>query len=665
MSAAKLKHCSIEHDTDGIAWLTLDDPAASVNTLSSAMLDALEQTLETVEAGERPRGLVIRSAKSGFIAGANVEELEGIRSSEDADALIARGQNLMDRIERLGIPTVARIRGHCLGGGLELALACRYRVADRDPGTRLGLPEVRIGIHPGFGGTVRLPDRIGAPDALDLMLSGRTIDGRAAQRLGLVDHAVSAWALDDAVRALIARDPGPGRPPGWKRALATLPGRYALRPWLERRLRRQARREHYPAPYALLDLWVRHGGDSAARRMRAERESLARLIEHPTAANLIRVFRLQDRLKREARSRDTQVPRRVHVIGAGTMGGDIAAWLALNGCQVTLVDERDEAIAATLKRARALFEKRLKRPERVTAALDRLTPDPDNHGVERADVAIEAIVEDLDAKRQLYAALEPRLPKDAVLATNTSSIPLERLAEGLEYPERLIGLHFFNPVAKMPLVEVVAGAGSDKSSLARGQALIARADKLPLRVKSGPGFLVNRLLMPYMLESAKRHAEGTPRADVDEAAKRFGMPMGPLELADSVGLDVCLAAAEVMAQAQGLQIPQAMRDRVQQGHLGRKSGRGFYQYDDKGQPQRERVTLSSAALERLGRELIEPLLAEAERCRNEGVVADSDLVDAGAIFGTGFAPFRGGPLRYRAQEGRDGEPVTAAAADTG
>jgi len=648
------RHCRTVRDADGIAWLTLDVQGATANTLSAEVLSELEARCAALRV-DPPRGLVIRSGKSGFIAGANVRELDTLESAEAARALIERGQALMDDIAAFAWPTVALIRGHCLGGGLELALACRYRICDRDPGTRLGLPEVRLGIHPGFGGSARLPDRVGAPAALDLMLSGRTIDGRAARRIGLVDHALSPWQLDDAARNLVLQNPGGSRPRAWKRALNTAPARAVLRPIMERRLRQRVRAAHYPAPYAALDLWARHATDPMPERVRAERDSLVRLVEGPTAANLIRVFLLQDRLKSEARTDATPVPQRVHVIGAGAMGGDIAAWLALHGRRVTLADEHPEAIAATLKRARALFERRLKRPERVTAALDRLIPDPGGYGAAVSDLVIEAITENLEAKRALYRELEPRLRDDAVLATNTSSLPLEHLAEGLTRPGRLIGLHFFNPVAKMPLVEVVAGRTSDAGSLDRGQALMAAADKLPLRVRSGPGFLVNRLLMPYMLGAAQRCADGTQREAIDEAAKRFGMPMGPLELADSVGLDVCLAAADVMAEAQGTAVPSNLRAQVEAGHLGRKTGQGFYRYE-RGKAKRERIRMAAAALDELAGALLQPLLDEAERCRDDGVVADADLVDAGAIFGTGFAPFRGGPLHYAARRGEDRNP---------
>lgn len=659
------RHLQIETDESDIAWLTLDVAGASANTLSSEVLAELDQALERLEQAP-PRALVIQSAKSGFIAGANVEELGRLETPEQTRELIERGQRLMDRLASFPRPTIALIRGYCMGGGLELALACRYRIADNDPGTRLALPEVQLGIHPGFGGSARLPDIVGALPALDLMLSGRSVDGRAAKRMGLVDHALSPWQLETAARHLVHAAPAPQRLPRWQRALTMAPARWALRPIMVRRLRQRVRREHYPTPYALLDLWVRHGGRDLAARINAERDSLVRLVDHPTAGNLIRVFLLRERLKREARAHD-DTPGRIHVIGAGTMGGDIAAWMALHGHRVTLSDERPQAIADARKRAHSLFQRQLKRPARVTAALDRLIGDPDSQGVATADVVIEAIVEEREAKQTLYRRIEPQMRADAILATNTSSLPLETLADALAQPGRLIGLHFFNPVTKMPLVEIVAGAASEAAALDRGQALMAAAGKLPLRVKSGPGFLVNRLLMPYMLRAAKLHEDGTGREALDAAAKRFGMPMGPLELADSVGLDVCVAAGDIIAEAYGFEVPQDLRRRVESGELGRKSGRGYYTYDRKGQPKRERNRPDAAMLERLGEDIIRPLLDEAERCRDEGVVADGDLVDAGAVFGTGFAPFTGGALHFRAMQGAtpDGpakptEPMPAA-----
>jgi 3-hydroxyacyl-CoA dehydrogenase/enoyl-CoA hydratase/3-hydroxybutyryl-CoA epimerase len=652
---ATLRHMQLELDAAGIAWLSLDVADSSANTLSSDVLGELEQVLDRLENDTEARALVIASAKKGFIAGADVHEIGRLGSADEARALIERGQSVMDRIAGLRRPTVALIRGHCLGGGLELALACRYRVSDDDPGTRLGLPEVQLGIHPGFGGSARLPQLVGPLAALDLILSGRTIDGKAARRMGLVDYALSPWQMEAAARHLAHAAPAAHRPRVWQRALNTYPARLALRPIMQRKLRQRVRPEHYPAPYAALDLWVRSGGQSLEKRLQAERDSLVRLIDAPAAGNLIRVYGLRERLRGEARGQPVDLPRHVHVVGAGTMGGDIAAWLALNGHRVTLSDERPEAIAKALKRAQSLFKRQLKRHARIQAAQDRLIGDDAGQGAAVADLVIEAIVEQREAKRELYRRLEAQMRPDAVLATNTSSLPLEQLADALERPGRLIGLHFFNPVAKMPLVEIVAGEASESSALDRGQALMAAVGKLPLRVKSGPGFLVNRLLMPYMLKAAKLFDGGTPRETIDEAAKRFGMPMGPLELGDAVGLDICVAAGDVIGQAYGFEVPDGLRRRALRGDLGRKSGEGYYIYDRKGRPKRQKQKHDAAALDKLGLELLTPLLDEAERCRDESVVADGDLVDAGAIFGTGFAPFTGGPLHYRAKTA--GEPA--------
>ena len=643
------RHWRLTRDDEGIAWLTLDVQGAGANVLSREVLAELEAVLEAVEA-EPPRGLVIRSGKpNGFIAGADVREFTRLGSEDEALTLVRRGQALMDRLEALPCPTVALIHGFCVGGGLELALACRWRVAEDDPRTRLGLPEVRLGIHPGFGGTARGIALLGPLPALDLMLTGRTVDARQARRLGLVDHAVPRRHLETAVRRLVAERPPRRQPPRLQRAL-TLPGpRHAAAWLLERRLSRHARRAHYPAPYALIGLWRRHGGGDARAMIEAEARSVARLIATTTARNLVRVFLLGERLKGFGKGEAPPV-RHVHVIGAGTMGGDIAAWCALRGLAVTLTDTRLEALGSAVARAAKLFRRRLRDPRRVTAALDRLTPDPAGAGARRADVVIEAIVEDLEAKRALFARVERDAPAHALLATNTSSIPLEEIAAALEAPERLVGLHFFNPVAKMRLVEVVTGESTGETAARRACAFVRGIDRLPLPVRSAPGFLVNRALMPYLLEAVALEAEGVHPAHIDEAALAFGMPMGPIELADTVGLDVCLAVAEVLGAHLGRSVPERLRALVQDGRLGRKSGQGFYAWRE-GSPRRPRPPRDAHPPQDLTQRLIYPLLNELVACLREGVVSDPDLADAGLVYGAGFAPFRGGPMHYALDEG--------------
>jgi 3-hydroxyacyl-CoA dehydrogenase/enoyl-CoA hydratase/3-hydroxybutyryl-CoA epimerase len=593
--------------------------------------------------------VVISAKKSGFMAGADIKAFTGITSAEGGYRLIHAGQQVFDRLEALSCPTVAAIHGFALGGGLELALACRYRVAAADERLSLGFPEVQLGIHPGFGGTVRSVRLIGVRAAMEMMLTGKSVRAQKALRLGLIDRLVPESELHAAARQLILDPPPPHRPSLTERALSW-PG---VRPLVQRSLvgqvAQKVRREHYPAPYAIIDLWVRYGAHGAAA-FEAEARSIAQLFTTETARNLIRVFLLQDRLK--ALGGKPAMPlERVHVVGAGVMGGDIAAWSALRGLQVTLQDRESGLIEPALKRARALFEKRLRDPAQVTQALGRLTADVPGDGVAQADVVIEAIFESLQAKRELYAALEPRMKPGAILATNTSSIVLEHLAEHLIDPRRLAGLHFFNPVPQMPLVEVIHTATTDPAVLETAIAFTRKLDKLPVPCRSAPGFIVNRVLMPYLHEAMYAAQQGVPIAVIDEAAMGFGMPMGPIELADVVGLDVAAHVGEIIAADLGRPTPSLsrLRELVALGKLGRKSGAGFYLWKD-GKPVKPAVSAEAAPADLIDR-LILVLVNECAACLRERIADDADLIDAAVIFGTGFAPFRGGPLAYARSRG--------------
>lgn len=641
MTDTNTQHWRLETDADGIAWLHFNKADGSTNVLSSATLSELETQLIAVNE-QRLRGLVILSDKAnGFIAGADVKEFTALTDKASAIALIERGQAVIDRIAKLPFPTLAMIHGFCLGGGLELALACRYRIAEDE--SRLGLPEVRLGIHPGFGGSVRLPPLVGAPAAMDLMLSGRTLRARAAAKIGLVDYAVPQRHLQRAARRMILDAPTPKRARGWKACTNHQWARPLLARLFKQQVAKRAREDHYPAPYALIDLWRKYG-DQPLRMLPEEARSVANLIVTPTAQNLVRVFLLQDRLKALGRADDFKAEH-VHVIGAGVMGGDIAAWCALRGLHVTLQDQTPERVAPAIKRAYALFQQQLKLPRLVNAAMDRLVPDCHGRGVICADVVIEAIYENREAKQALYSQLEPQLKPGALLATNTSSIPLQELCTVLQQPSRLVGLHFFNPVAKMQLIEVVSSPTTDPQQAAHAAAFARRIDRLPLPVTSTPGFLVNRILMPYLLEAVNIEAEGVPPNIIDKAALDFGMPMGPILLADTVGLDICLSVAQILAQGQDDLVPARLRERVLAGRLGKKTGQGFYRYA-KGKP----IPVHSASKPHVPMDLSDRLmlrlLNEAVACLREGVVTDADLLDAGVIFGTGFAPFRGGPMHY-------------------
>ncbi len=641
-------HWRLDTDADGIAWLALDRQGEATNVLSRSVLEELENHLAAL-AEDRPTGLVFLSAKpNGFLAGADITEFTRIRTEREALELIRRGQDVMTRIASLPFPTLAMIHGFCVGGGLELALACDYRVARDDPSTRLGLPEVRLGIHPGFGGTVRLPPLVGGIQALDLILSGRTLDARRARRIGLVDHAVPERHLRAAARHLILHRP-PRHRPDWRGRLSNwAPVRPLVASLSRRRLAARVSARHYPAPYAALDLW-RRLADRPAAMMQAEAASVARLVTGESSRNLVRAFFLNERMKGLGKA-DRFEGRHVHLVGAGVMGGDIAAWCALRGFFVTLQDQSPERIAPALQRAHRLFQRRLRVPRRVQEAMDRLLPDPEAAFVHRADLVIEAIFEDREAKQALYRELEPRMKPEAILATNTSSIPLQELAPALARPERLVGLHFFNPVAKMQLVEIVCGPDTAEETQALARAFTRRIDRLPLPVSSSPGFLVNRVLMPYLLEAVELESEGVPAPAIDRAATDFGMPMGPIELADTVGLDVCLHVARILGEELGTEVPERLQRLVEQGHLGRKSGAGFYHYR-KGRPVKPRQRAVTAT--DLQDRMILRLLNEAVACLREGVVADADLLDGGMIFGTGFAPFRGGPMHYITQRGAE------------
>ena len=638
-----VSHWHLETDAENIAWLHADNQGTHTNVLSADVLVQFEQFLVELKS-QKPRGLVILSdKKNGFFAGADVRAFTPMESKEKALELIQGGQHVLDQLATLPFPTACVIHGFCLGGGLELALACRYRIARDDVETRLGLPEVRLGIHPGFGGSVRLVALIGALKAMDLMLTGRTVSGRQAARLGVVDHAVPDRQLRTAAVRMIKDAPKPHRPAFSERLTNQRFVRPLLASVLRRQVRPRAREEHYPAPYALIDLWLRHA-DSPHRMMAAEAESVAGLITGQTAQNLVRCFFLQERLK--SLGRDAEFPaRHVDVVGAGVMGGDIAAWCALRGVSVTLQDQSPERIAPAIGRAASLFQQKLKVRHKVTEALDRLMPDHRGMSVEKADVVIEAIFEDRTAKQDLYRALEPRLKDSAILATNTSSIPLEELAPVLARPERLVGLHFFNPVAKMQLVEVVRGTGTDQNIVDKAVVFTRAIDRLPLPVISKPGFLVNRILMPYLLEAVVLESEGVPAPIIDQAARRFGMPMGPVELADTVGLDVCLHVARILCEQMDFPVPERLERLVGEGRLGRKSGSGFYEYH-KGKPIRKKIPGSYSPPVDLIDRMVLRMVNESVACLREGVVADNDLLDAGMVYGSGFAPFRGGPLHY-------------------
>jgi 3-hydroxyacyl-CoA dehydrogenase / enoyl-CoA hydratase / 3-hydroxybutyryl-CoA epimerase len=640
-------HWRYRSDADGVSWLILDKANASANSLSRDVMEEFRGLLKDIEASP-PKALVITSAKQGFIAGADIKEFVGVQSPDEAFQMIREGQLLLDRLEALKCVTVAAINGFALGGGLEVALACRYRVAIDDASVTLGFPEVQLGVHPGLGGTVRAIRLAGPIAAMDLMLTGRSIRPRQARSMGLVDRLAPRDQLESVARQ-VALNPPPPKPMSLKHRFLNSA---LLRPILAGQMRsqvaRRARPSHYPAPYALIDLWQRHGG-GGERAYEAEARSMAQLLCTPTSRNLVRVFFLQERLKAGGKAVE-EPAKHVHVVGAGVMGGDIAAWCAARGLTVTLQDRAAEYVAPAMERAKAFFDKRYPDSAKREQTMARLSADLEGRGVAQADVVIEAIFENLDAKRELYARLEPQMKPSAVLATNTSSIVLEQLAARLANPARLIGLHFFNPVARMPLVEVIRAEASEQPMVQRGLAFARQIDKLAIACRSSPGFLVNRVLMPYLSEAVRAAEEGIPLALIDRAAEDFGMPMGPIELADVVGLDVVMSVGKVFFEGSAA-APTVLSTRHAQKKFGKKTGEGFYVWRD-GKAQKPATTGRQAPAD-LEDRLLLPLVNEAVAVLRERIVEDADLVDAGVIFGAGFAPFRGGPIQYARTRGVD------------
>jgi 3-hydroxyacyl-CoA dehydrogenase/enoyl-CoA hydratase/3-hydroxybutyryl-CoA epimerase len=645
------RHFKLTRDSDGVAWLLFDREGSSANTLSSDVIGELDTVLAALES-QRPAGLVIRSAKkSGFIAGADVNEFRGATDSQPVETGIGRAHAVIDRLEALKIPSVAVIHGFCLGGGLEVALACHSRIAI--DGARFGFPEVLLGLHPGLGGTARFTHLVNPMQAMTLMLTGKTIDARKAKSLGLVDGVARERHVRNAVKDAIFGRLKRTRPGLLNTILNAGPVRGLLASRMRAEAEKAAPHEHYPAPYALIDLWEKHGGDKVAM-LAAEKTSFANLMVTPTAQNLIRVFFLREQMKKLAGSGNKI--SHVHVIGAGAMGGDIAAWCAGQGFRVTLGDMKPEPIAGGMKRAADLFGKIMHKSTDIRDALDRLMPDLDGEGVRNADLIIEAVPEKLELKQKVYAGLEPNMKPGAILATNTSSIPLQDLRTTLKSPERLVGLHFFNPVSRLQLVEVVSHDGSDPEVLKQALAFVGAIDRLPLPVKSSPGFLVNRALTPYMLEAMVMLDQNIDKLTIDTAAEKFGMPMGPIELADQVGLDICLAVGDMLRSKFGDLLPPTpawLREKVAKGELGRKTGKGFYMWKDGKADKTARSPSIAQPTEEMIDRLILPMSNVCVASLREGIVDNADAVDGAMIFGTGYAPFRGGPLNYARARGSD------------
>lgn len=633
------------------AILVFDREGSSANILDSATLQELSGHLDELATQPEITGLLIRSAKPDiFIAGADLNEISTARG-EKLHRLIATGQTLFNRIADLPYPTVAAIHGACVGGGYELALACDWRVASDSPETKIGLPETRLGILPAWGGTTRLPDLLGLQDALPVILSGKLHSAALAKRKGLIDEVVPKEHLK--THALTYLKKGKRHhihnPIVHNQAVAALTRVQAQKELLK------TTRGHYPAPEAALEVAVASIGHTRARSQQAEFEAIERLSGRPETAQLIRLSFLQERAKKHKHTAaEPREIKRTAVIGAGLMGSSIAYWLSTRKIETTLQDISPEALAQGMKSINGLYAEAEKHhvfsKTEAARGLDRIHPASGNIPLENCDLIIEAAVKDLSIKKKIFTDLAARCRPDTILATNTSALPIHELAASITRPERLVGLHFFNPVHRMQLVEVVRTASTSDETLATAVAFVRSIGKLPVVVKDSPGFLVNRILMPYLVEAASMFEQGGDPGEIDQAMLDFGMPIGPLRLLDEIGLDVAMHVANTLAAAfpDRMEIPVIVEKLLESGHTGKKGGSGFYVYDDASPAVNAEAigfqTGTEDTPEDAQQILANLITTEARLCLEEGIAESAGDIDLAMVFGTGYPPFRGGPL---------------------
>lgn len=651
---------------DQICILTFDRPDSAANIFDRATLEELAQHLDAIAQNNALRGVVLISAKKSiFIAGADLHSMSQFTDPADLDQLIRLGQRTFDKLETLSIPTIAAIHGACVGGGYEICLACDYRVASSDRATKIGLPETQLGILPAWGGSTRLPRLIGLPKGLDIILGGKTVAAKQALKFGMVDEVVHKEYLLDYARGLLTRRGN--RLMRRRKGLVTrlLNTRLAAG-LIARRVRPQLHKKTrglYPALPKALDIVTDGLNRSVADSLDLERKAILDLADTEACKNLIRLFFLQERAKKLTAGPDAGKwsAKRVAVIGAGVMGAGIAQWTASRDVHVTLRDINAEQVAKGMTTIAKLFAEGARRKVftsvEARAAMDRITPVAAEVPLTNTDIVIEAAVEKMDLKKQIFRKLDELAGPRAILATNTSALSVSELAAATRHPERVVGIHFFNPVHRMQLVEVVIARQTSPDVASRAVKFVQQIGKLPVVVKDSPGFLVNRILMPYLIEAGHLFENGAGTENIDQAMLEFGMPMGPLRLIDEVGIDVANHVAETIAQhfATRLRTPVLLGAMMQDGLLGRKSGKGFYLHDRRSRgsavntdAERFKKGALAAALtrEELRMRMVLLMVNEAARCLEEGIVGEPADVDFGMVMGTGFAPFRGGPLRY-------------------
>lgn len=651
---------------DQICLLTFDRPNSVANIFDRDTLAELDGHLAAIEQDPDLRGVVLTSAKDSiFIAGADLNALAKTDDAAHLSNLIRSGQDTFNRLAKLSIPTVAAIHGACVGGGYEICLACDMRLATPDKATKIGLPETQLGILPAWGGSTRLPRLIGLPAALDIIIAGKTVPAQKAQKVGMIDGVAPREILMETARKWILSDQIPPR--GNRRISATKKALFNSAPvsgMIERRVRsdiEKRTRGHYPALTKALKVIVDGLRVSAGKSMEMEHNAIVELAETGAAGNLLQVFFLQERAKKINVMRDATTPRitKAAVIGAGVMGAGIVQWLSSRGCQVAMRDINAEAIARGMANIGKLYQAGVKR-RKFTATearqgMDRVRPMVDLYPMKQTDLVIEAAVEKLDLKIDLFHQLEGCIRNDTILATNTSALSISTIAKPLLVPERVVGIHFFNPVHRMQLVEVIRGEQTDPEVLQRTVKFVQRIGKLPVIVKDSPGFVVNRILMPYMIEAARLFEMGAEVKNIDDAMLDFGMPMGPLRLADEVGVDIALHVTQTLAVPFGkyLEVPRILNQLMEKKWLGKKTGKGFYIHEGKTcLPNGVDIRFmrddkaAELSLGKLQSRMVLLMVNEAARCLEEEIVESPEDIDFAMIMGTGFAPFRGGPLRF-------------------
>ncbi len=662
----KSSSVSAQIDSKGLAVLTLGDAAVKVTVLTHELIDNLEKEIARLESNPSVKGLVIRGCRDEmFAAGADIESIRDVTDSAEGEKLARKGQMIFHRISKLPFPTVAAIGGPCLGGGFELALACRYRVGSDHEKTRIGLPEVKLGILPGFGGTQRLPRLIGMPGALQAILTGRMYEPIPAMKAGLIDEVVPVAYLLQYAGALALGQISKSPRNGFR---AWFEGNPLLRSFAASQARKQVQKEtkgKYPAPLAAIDSVVFGLGSGLERGLENEARLLGKLIVSPESKSLVHLFFLTEKSKRAASAAENSAPiTQAAVVGAGVMGAGIAIAMVDKGITTRLRDLNPDFVSKGIEQARGFFKSRVKKKRlsatEMQANLDRLIPAITPASLKPAELVIEAVAEKIEIKNAVFRQVASELSSDSILATNTSSLSVSQMQKELPHPQRVVGIHFFNPVDKMPLVEIVRGEKTDSLVVARSAALAVRLGKFPVVVKDSPGFLVNRILAPYLNEAAHLLGEGVPMREIDAAAESFGMPMGPITLLDEVGLDIASSAGKTMLAAFGdrMKAPSHLDRLLEAGRKGKKSGAGFYLHQ-KGKrlddPQVGKI-LGLSAQRKISREeiidrLVLPIVNEALRCLEEKVADSADDVDLGSVMGFGFAPFRGGVLRFAEAEG--------------